>query len=419
MGQHKIGRNDPCPCGSGKKYKKCCGMLEEIADVNDDAFTRNSKLMTTVKMKLDNYYNTTIKKLRKDARYQFLRFTVNNSLPEEHESIYSDWIWFDLLTQDNITLAYQYLQENANYLSSPLKNCLEALSISYLSVYEVEEISSHYLFVRDIFLDQSCAVLLKEPWEGVDKDTNLLLLGRIVQLDNENLFSGMVGAVENNAGQKDFIIQHMNYIRQTLNDTMENILKAHTEILYGVFDHAFYKTMLNFNEIRGLEISTEESKKLADVLADDKDFVFLHHSEDFDWFKPVRKHHDYVRLALGEKELLCCAEVLEDILYMQEKIMAYLPDKKFSIYSNRFLKQPPPLDKNQLWFMVVKDRDTEKWLDTPLTELENQTPRQLLTADNNKERLLNLLDSFKSTLNNDIGNELINYMQERIKNYNS
>lgn len=21
----RIGRNDPCPCGSGKKYKKCCG----------------------------------------------------------------------------------------------------------------------------------------------------------------------------------------------------------------------------------------------------------------------------------------------------------------------------------------------------------------------------------------------------------
>ena len=23
--QPKVGRNDPCPCGSGKKYKKCCG----------------------------------------------------------------------------------------------------------------------------------------------------------------------------------------------------------------------------------------------------------------------------------------------------------------------------------------------------------------------------------------------------------
>ncbi|MDR1920562.1 MAG: SEC-C domain-containing protein, partial [Candidatus Adiutrix sp.] len=23
--QPKVGRNDPCPCGSGKKYKQCCG----------------------------------------------------------------------------------------------------------------------------------------------------------------------------------------------------------------------------------------------------------------------------------------------------------------------------------------------------------------------------------------------------------
>ncbi len=26
--QPKVGRNDPCPCGSGKKYKKCCGKLQ-------------------------------------------------------------------------------------------------------------------------------------------------------------------------------------------------------------------------------------------------------------------------------------------------------------------------------------------------------------------------------------------------------
>jgi uncharacterized protein len=23
----KVGRNEPCPCGSGKKYKRCCGAL--------------------------------------------------------------------------------------------------------------------------------------------------------------------------------------------------------------------------------------------------------------------------------------------------------------------------------------------------------------------------------------------------------
>jgi preprotein translocase subunit SecA len=28
---HKVGRNDPCPCGSGKKYKQCCGALSHEA----------------------------------------------------------------------------------------------------------------------------------------------------------------------------------------------------------------------------------------------------------------------------------------------------------------------------------------------------------------------------------------------------
>jgi len=35
----KIGRNDPCPCGSGKKYKKCCMGKENLAknaDVKED-----------------------------------------------------------------------------------------------------------------------------------------------------------------------------------------------------------------------------------------------------------------------------------------------------------------------------------------------------------------------------------------------
>ncbi|MBQ7282414.1 MAG: SEC-C domain-containing protein, partial [Spirochaetales bacterium] len=26
----KVGRNDPCPCGSGKKYKNCCGRNQGV-----------------------------------------------------------------------------------------------------------------------------------------------------------------------------------------------------------------------------------------------------------------------------------------------------------------------------------------------------------------------------------------------------
>jgi hypothetical protein len=29
----KPGRNDPCPCGSGKKYKRCCLDKDEAAEL--------------------------------------------------------------------------------------------------------------------------------------------------------------------------------------------------------------------------------------------------------------------------------------------------------------------------------------------------------------------------------------------------
>ena len=32
----KIGRNEPCPCGSGKKYKKCCFPKTEFPIDNDE-----------------------------------------------------------------------------------------------------------------------------------------------------------------------------------------------------------------------------------------------------------------------------------------------------------------------------------------------------------------------------------------------
>ena len=32
----KVGRNEPCPCGSGKKYKKCCLPLNSVRSVNED-----------------------------------------------------------------------------------------------------------------------------------------------------------------------------------------------------------------------------------------------------------------------------------------------------------------------------------------------------------------------------------------------
>ncbi|MBW2484820.1 MAG: SEC-C domain-containing protein, partial [Deltaproteobacteria bacterium] len=30
----KVGRNDPCPCGSGRKFKRCCLGKQQTASTN-------------------------------------------------------------------------------------------------------------------------------------------------------------------------------------------------------------------------------------------------------------------------------------------------------------------------------------------------------------------------------------------------
>ncbi len=43
----KVGRNDPCPCGSGKKYKKCC-LQKETPDYRDLDYRRLSKVCNSL-----------------------------------------------------------------------------------------------------------------------------------------------------------------------------------------------------------------------------------------------------------------------------------------------------------------------------------------------------------------------------------
>jgi hypothetical protein len=39
---NKAGRNDPCPCGSGKKFKKCCEMKQKHKKINAQLLSLSS-----------------------------------------------------------------------------------------------------------------------------------------------------------------------------------------------------------------------------------------------------------------------------------------------------------------------------------------------------------------------------------------
>lgn len=46
---HKAGRNDPCPCGSGKKFKKCCEAKGAHKAINATPITEKESSLKNVK----------------------------------------------------------------------------------------------------------------------------------------------------------------------------------------------------------------------------------------------------------------------------------------------------------------------------------------------------------------------------------
>ena len=46
MGQSRVSRNDPCPCGSGKKYKQCC-----VSEEHEGRFARSTARITDLQGK--------------------------------------------------------------------------------------------------------------------------------------------------------------------------------------------------------------------------------------------------------------------------------------------------------------------------------------------------------------------------------
>ena len=99
----KIGRNDPCPCGSGQKYKKCCGSEQEMDFSLPEALRTGTQLdeyMTLVQgvalyaqsLTQFDQDGKEIKKAGDSFEKEFLPGTAFG-VPD---SLYMSWLHFDL-----------------------------------------------------------------------------------------------------------------------------------------------------------------------------------------------------------------------------------------------------------------------------------------------------------------------------------
>lgn len=142
----KTGRNEPCPCGSGKKYKKCC--LEK----DQAAASRKREASNTAPAALDwlaAKYPEQVREAIEERYYGGLKKAEKaelDSLGEKEQELLSvnigEWLLTDavLMTGENPTPVKRLLQDPAGPpLSAGGRQWLSRLAEHSLSLYEVRD----------------------------------------------------------------------------------------------------------------------------------------------------------------------------------------------------------------------------------------------------------------------------------------
>lgn len=140
-------RNDPCPCGSGRKYKKCC--LPKADAARAAARPRDTPRERVMPQLMRFAYSQQFDGDHLIADTMFWADYLDDLDDEEAGELvasddaevkYNAWFIWDLFIEDNETIADRFLQQKGRSLDPDERAYIERMRRSCLSLYQVEAV---------------------------------------------------------------------------------------------------------------------------------------------------------------------------------------------------------------------------------------------------------------------------------------
>lgn len=196
----KSGRNDPCPCGSGKKYKKCCLKQTAATTINLEwqrLRRTEAELVDRLINFIDNTYDTPI---MATAWEEFALGLAENYIEPESEmkALFMPWFLFNWRADPfaetgqiypESTIAEQYLEKYSNRLSRYEKQFIEEATMQAFSFWSVKDSEpGQWLLLQDILLDREIKVMDRQASQTV-KD-GAILFARVITINNTSVILG-------------------------------------------------------------------------------------------------------------------------------------------------------------------------------------------------------------------------------------
>jgi hypothetical protein len=140
-----IGRNDPCPCGSGQKYKRCCLGKNAPAPGAWTAGERDSALASLMRFAR----RAELDEDRAAAELTFWGKRLQRMTPVEARDAmdfeqsrfgFHEWLVFDCPLRRGGTVVERFLTRAGGGLRSGERRYLERMRLSHLRPYEIQAV---------------------------------------------------------------------------------------------------------------------------------------------------------------------------------------------------------------------------------------------------------------------------------------
>ena len=171
-----VGRNDLCPCGSGKKYKKCCLVKDEAIEIAKNRIINGTKKFESIIGKVMEFSN------REEYADYKNKFEIDNCGLKNTMKIY---YLTNYKYNKQTSIMMEYFNRNKNILNKNELSILENTLNSYISVYQVKEKDINKILIKDVLLDQNVYVEDIELFSNFDVGD--YILARIVSVDNTKI----------------------------------------------------------------------------------------------------------------------------------------------------------------------------------------------------------------------------------------
>lgn len=186
------GRNDPCPCGSGKKYKKCCEATDG-AQIKPDTARANAVKEADRRLS-ELMLRFARKRIGTDClRLALLAYTgePDKTVEDAEVQLAVPWSMYNFpVSEREASLAQIFRDEGAARLSSELRDLIDAHLRSWMGVWEVQRVDRGVgVSVTDLLTEEERFV--HEISGSRTLNVRDALLGWVTDADGISFFGGM------------------------------------------------------------------------------------------------------------------------------------------------------------------------------------------------------------------------------------